>query len=139
MDQMLIFFLAAVLIVGAVMLTLILNSKKGSKKLNVERYRVKCLEIENQLRRDQPSSFQMTVLNADKLVDQALKGLGIKGKTMAERMKNSVSLYSDRNGIWTAHKLRNQIAHESDVNVTYEQARQAIASFKKALKDIGAI
>ncbi len=81
----------------------------------------------------------MSVLNADKLVDQALRDLGIKGQTMGERMKNSVTLFSDRNGIWTAHKLRNTIAHESDARVTYEDAKYALSCFRQALKDLGAI
>jgi len=58
---------------------------------------------------------------------------------MGERMKNSAPMFSDRNGIWTAHKLRNTIAHESDVNVTYDEARLALQAFRKALKDLGAI
>jgi len=139
MELSLIFFLSAVLVIGAVMFAFICASKKGSKKLDVEHFRAKCLIIEHQLKKDDPSSYHLSVLNADKLVDQALRGCGIKGKTMGERMKNSVSLYSDRNGIWQAHKLRNRIAHESDVHVTYDDACRALGSFRRALKDLGAI
>jgi len=138
MDQMLIFFLAGILIIGALLFALITRSKKGVKKIDVEYYRVKCLEIENQLKPNEPSSFHLSILNADKLVDQVLKCRGAKGKTMGERMKNT-TLFSDKNGIWEAHKLRNRIAHEPDVNVTYNDARYALRSFKKALKDLGAI
>jgi len=139
MDQSIVFFLAAILIVGALLFSLICMSKHGVKRLDVEKYRVKCLAIENQLKKDVSSSYHLTVLNADKLVDQALRERGTKGQTMGERMKNSAPLFSDRNGIWTAHKLRNKIAHESDVYVTYEEARLALHSFRKALKDLGAI
>ena len=139
MDQSIIFFFAAIIIVGALILAAMCINKKGTKHLDVERYRAKCLTIEHQLKLDEPSSYHLAVLNADKLVDQALRDLGIKGKTMGERMKNSVTLFSDRNGIWTAHKLRNQIAHESDVNVMYDEAKRALANFRQALKDLGAI
>ena len=139
MDQSIIFFFGAIIIVGALILSLISLSKKGPKHLDVERYRAKCLAIEQQLKPDQPSSYHLSVLNADKLVDQALRERGIKGKTMGERMKNAVSLFSDRNGIWTAHKLRNTIAHEPDAKVTYDQARYALGCFRQALKDLGAI
>ena len=121
------------------MFAIISKSKKGSKKIDVEYFRTKCLQIEHQLIKDNPSSYHLSVLNADKLVDTALKKRGLKGKTMGERMKNANSLFTDNDGIWSAHKLRNKIAHESDVNVTYDQARQALASFRKSLKDIGAI
>jgi len=139
MDQSIIFFFAAIIIIAALLFYLICMTKHGVKHLDVEKYRVKWLAIEQQLKRDEVSSFHLTVLNADKLVDQALRERGVKGQTMGERMKNSVSLFSDRNGIWTAHKLRNKIAHETDVKVTYEEARFALKNFKKALKDLGAI
>lgn len=138
-DQSIIFFFAAVIIVGALLLFFICISKKGVKHLDVENYRVKCLTIEHQLKQDELSSYHLSVLNADKLVDQALRELGVKGQTMGERMKNSASRFSDRNGIWEAHKLRNVIAHESEAVVTYEEARRALYFFRKALKDLGAI
>jgi len=140
MDQTLIFFFAIIIIAGALLLAIISSMyKKGVKKLDVEHFRTKCLEIEHKLKKDEISSYHLSVLDADKLVDSALKARGIKGKTMGERMKNAASLFSDRNGIWTAHKLRNRIAHESDVNVTYNEARLALQTFRKALKDLGAI
>lgn len=139
MNQSIIFFFAAIIIAGAIMLILIFANKKGVRHLDVERYRVKCLAIEQQLKADQPSSYHLSVLNADKLVDQAMRERGVKGQTMGERLKNAVTLFSDRNGIWTAHKLRNVIAHESDATVTYDQARYALSCFRKALKDLGAI
>ncbi len=139
MDQTIIFFLAAVILVGALVLTLISSNKKGRKYLNVEYYRAKCLEIEHQLKRDEFSSYHLSILNADKLLDKALTERGFGGKTMGERMKNASKIFSDQNGVWSAHKLRNQIAHESDVYVTYDQARSALANFRKALKDVGAI
>lgn len=139
MEHSIVFIFAGIIIIGALLFAFICVTKKGARRLDVERYRVKYLVIENSLKRDEPSSYHLSVLNADKLVDQALRERGIRGKTMGERMKSSVTLFSDRNGIWTAHKLRNMVAHEPDAKVTYDQARHALACFKKALKDLGAI
>lgn len=139
MDYSIIFVLAALVIAMAIVLVLLFVNKKGKKYLDVERYRVKCLAIEQQLKKEDISSYQLSVLNADKLVDHALRELGFKGDTMGERLKSAVDKFSDRNGIWIAHKLRNTIAHETDVRVTYEEARYALISFRKALKDLGAI
>jgi hypothetical protein len=58
---------------------------------------------------------------------------------MADRMKNAAPMFSNRNGVWSAHKLRNQIAHEPDVRVTYDSSRAALNAFRQALKDVGAI
>jgi hypothetical protein len=141
MNQSVVFGLAAILILGALLFAVIskLTIQKSTKHLNIEQYRVKYLAIENQLKRDEVSSYHLTVLNAEKLVDQAMRESGISGETMAERLKNSSTKFSNINGLWTAHKLRNRIAHESDVVVTYDEARYALNDFKKALKDLGAI
>lgn len=139
MDTSIIFFFAAILIVAGMLFAVITFTKKGGTQLDVDKYRLKWLKIEQQLKRDEPSSYHMTVLEADKLLDLALRERGIKGETMGERMKNEKDTWSNRNAVWTAHKLRNQIAHESDVMVSYEDARRALASFKQALKDVGAI
>jgi len=139
MDITLFAFLAGILIVGLLLIIVITITKKGPKQLDVDKYRMKWLAIEQQLKRDNLSSYHLTVLNADKLLDQALRERGIKGQTMGERMKTLKDTWSNAGAVWGAHKLRNQIAHESDVQVTYDDARRALGGFKQALKDIGAI
>lgn len=135
----LLIFIVGVLIVAALLVAVIMLTKKSISPLDVEKYRMRWLAIEKQLRSDEPSSAHLCVLNADKLLDQALKERGVKGESMGERMKNARDSWSNANAVWTAHKLRNQIAHEADVRVSYDDARRALASFKQALKDMGAI
>lgn len=135
----LISFIVGVLIVGILLIAVIMLTKKGPAPLDVEKYRMRWLSIEKQLVRDQPASYHLVILNADKLLDHALKGRRVKGDTMGERMRTAKNSWSNANAVWTAHKLRNQVAHEADVHVSYDDARRALASFKQALKDIGAI
>ena len=132
-----VFFLAAILAVAAIIFAAVTMTKGGAKHLDVTKYRTKWLEIEQRLTKDDESSYQLSVLNADKLLDQALREKGVSGETMGARMK--VVKWSNANAVWTAHKLRNQIAHESDVSLDYITARRALASFKQGLKDVGAI
>lgn len=141
MDQTLsiIFFFAAILIFGGLLFAVIALAKKGPRGLDIEKYRSRWLTIEQQLKRDEPSSYQLCVLNADKLLDQALQEKGVQGTTMGERMKNLQKSWSNANNVWTAHKLRNQIAHESNVQINYDLARRALIAFKQALRDVGAI
>jgi hypothetical protein len=138
-DQAIIFFFAAIIIVGGLLFAVMSISKKGSKRLDVDRYRSKWLSIEQQLQRDQPASYHLCVLNADKLLDQALVDKATRGGTMAERLKTVSASLTNRNAVWSAHKLRNAIAHDIDARVSYDDARLALAGFRKALKDIGAI
>ncbi len=140
-DYSIILGLAGVVILGGVLFLIISKTTitKCHKRLNVDDYRVKFLAIENQLMRDNQASFSLAVINADKLVDQALRECNFAGQTMGEKLKNSPKKFSDINSLWNAHKLRNKIAHETNVTVSYDEARYALASFKKALKDLGAI
>jgi hypothetical protein len=105
--------------------------------LDVAKYRSRWLSIEQQLKKGEVSTYQLCVLNADKLLDHALKELGTKGQTMGERMK--VTKWNNANAVWSAHKVRNQIAHEADITIEYAEARRALAGFKQGLKDLGAI
>lgn len=139
MDQYVIFFFAAVIIVGGLLLAVISITKKGTKHLDVEHYRVKWMEIEQQLKKDESSTFSLAVLNADKLLDLAMKARGLKGDTTSDRLKSASKMFTNRNYVWSAHKLRNKIAHDADVRVSYDDARRALGDFKRALKDIGAI
>lgn len=132
-------FFAAILIFAGLLFIIITFTKRTSSHLDVEKYRSDWIKIEQSLHKDNAASSQLSVLNADKLLDRALQEKGTPGDTMGARMKSLQTTWSNANNVWSAHKLRNQIAHESDVAVNYETARRALAAFKQALKDVGAI
>lgn len=138
MDSSVIIIFSFVIFLGILFFVLITFGKRGYK-LDVEKYRVSWMEIEQSIDKNNEASFHLAIINADKLVDQALKDRGVSGKTMGERLKSTRGQLTDRDAIWFSHKLRNRIAHEPSVNVTYQQARRALAGFKRALKDLGAI
>jgi hypothetical protein len=139
MDASIIILFAAILIVGVILFAVITLSKKGTTHLDVDKYRTRWMTIEQSLMRDNEASCHLSIMNADKLLDQALKERGFKGQTMGDRMKFAKETWSNRNNIWEAHKLRNKIAHETDIRVSYEEARRALGAFKQGLKDLGAI
>ena len=139
MDGGVVTFIVAVLIVGVFVFVSILLTGKRGHHFNVEFYQTRFLAIENKLQPDNPASFTTTIIEADKLLDKAMVEMGAAGKTMGDRLKKIGSRFSDLNGVWRAHKLRNAIAHESDFEVDYKQATNALAIYKQALKDLGAI
>ncbi len=139
MDGTVIFLFVAIIIVGVAFFAFITFTNRGGGAIDVEKYRVRWLTIEQSLLRDNEASYHLAVMNADKLLDHALRDRGVKGQTMGDRMKFAKDRWSNRNALWTAHKLRNRIAHEPDVRVKYDEARYALAAFKQALKDLGAI
>lgn len=134
-----IFFLAAILITGGILFAVISFSRHAPKGLKQDYYRSQWLSIESQLKREEPHSYTVCILNADKLLDKALRERGVKGETMGERMKSYQDKWSNAQTVWTAHKIRNKLAHETDVSMDYDQARRALAAFRQGLKDVGAL
>lgn len=138
-DGLMVIFLLGIVLVGGAILFLLTHGRKNGRNLDVDKYRTQWLKIERQLIRGEVSSYHLSILNADKLLDQALRQRGLSGQTMGERMKAAKDMWTNANNVWAAHKIRNRIAHEPEVNVRYEDARRSLAAFKQGLKDLGAI
>lgn len=95
-------------------------------------------EIEELIRLGKPSNFTKAILEADKLIDHILKDLRTPGLTMGDRLKASKNRFSPEayDALWRAHKVRNEIVHEANYQITDFIAREAIANFKKALEEL---
>jgi hypothetical protein len=138
-DNLILIMFAAILFVGILLMVIIALTRKTPGGLNREEFRMKWMQIERSLSVDDEGSNHLAILNADKLLDQALKARGFRGETMGERLKSASTHLRNRNAVWTAHKLRNRIAHESDVKISPNATRQALKAFKAGLRDLGAI
>ena len=134
-----ILFFSAILIFGGLLFAIISIAKNSPRTLDQDKYRSRWMSIETRLKRDDENSYTVCVFEADKLLDQALRDRGLSGKTMADRMKQCQGKWTNGNGVWAAHKLRNKLAHETDVKLDYDRAKQALIAFKQGLKDMGAI
>lgn len=139
MNIIMIAFLVAILVFGVVILVIVLARGKTTSVLDMQKFRTSWMTIEQQLQKGNEASYQLCILNADKLLDSALRQRGFKGETMGERMKAAQNSWQNANIVWASHKLRNQIAHETQISLDYDQARRALAGFKQGLKDLGAI
>ena len=139
MDGGVVTFVIAIVIVSVLVLIAMALTKKHSHRFDQEEYQTRFLRIENQLNKENPATFAMAIIDGDKLLDKALIEAGVSGKTMGDRLKRSTEKFTDINAVWRAHKLRNAIAHENDLEISYRQAAGALIIYKQALKDLGAI
>lgn len=139
MDGGVITFIVAVIIVAILVVIAMVLTGKRAHKFNVEEYQTRFLSIENKLNKDNPATFSLAIINGDKLLDKALIEMGVPGQTMGERLKKCDGRFENLDAVWRAHKLRNVIAHEDDLEISYRQAVGALEIYKQALKDIGAI
>lgn len=135
----LIFLIIAIIAVGILVLLAITLTGKHAHTFDVEAYQTRWLKIENGLLKDDPRTYSISVINADKLLDRALNEMCLPGKTMGDRLKRIDERFERPNAVWSAHKLRNCIAHEHDFEIDYGQAHRALAAYRQALKDLGAI
>lgn len=139
MDGGVVTFIFAILIVAVLVFIAILLTGKRGHHFNVEAYQSRFLAIENKLSKENSATCPIVIIEADKLLDKALMEMGVPGKTMGDRLKRSGDKFTDINAVWRAHKLRNAIAHETDLEIGYKQASNALVIYKQALKDLGAI
>lgn len=130
MDSSLIVLL---ILVGALLLGLTALARFKRPRLDKQYFQNKWTSVTRE------PNLNMAILKADSLVDEALRHAGVRGQTMGERLNNAAGILRDLNGTWSAHKLRNRLAHEVDAQVSSSEGHRALRRFEKALKDLGAL
>lgn len=96
----------------------------------------KWLNIKKRLDSFSPSDWKLAVIEADVILDDLLKRMGYKGKTLGERLKSiNPANFASINEVWEAHKMRNRIAHEPESALSKDEAEKAILLYEKALKE----
>lgn len=103
--------------------------------LTPEKIRESWIQIE-QMSNQGVMGAKLAVIEADKLVDGVLRSMIIPGETMGERLKSASYKYKDISKVWGAHKLRNQLVHDSTFELGVPQAKRALKDFEAALKTL---
>ena len=124
--------------IGAVVLLALLNLvSRNQPQLDRSYYKDAWQKIH--LKSLAEETWSIAIIDADKLLDNALRKKGFKGETMAERMVSAKDAFSKRQLVWESHKFRNQIAHDEGVKVTDKKVNAALVGFRTALRDVGAL
>ncbi|PIS07394.1 hypothetical protein COT78_03820 [Candidatus Berkelbacteria bacterium CG10_big_fil_rev_8_21_14_0_10_43_13] len=113
--------------------------KQGGLSVHDKNYLVeRRLEIEKMLRSSNQLELRQALIEADKLVDHALKLQWFAGATFADRLRKAErqikpSLYQE---IWQGHKLRNEIVHEQGDNISASELQTAVEKLLGYIKNI---
>jgi len=85
-----------------------------------------------------PVNYRQAIIEGDKIIDMILCSR-VEGETMGERLKAAQKLFTKRtyDRLWTAHKIRNKVVHESSFEGLPSDAKLAVRNFEKALKELG--
>jgi hypothetical protein len=85
------------------------------------------------------STWPEAILDADKLLDEALKCHKFKGKSMGERLVSAQHALSSNDTVWFGHKLHNKLVHEQYKLTSKTEVKNALLGYLQALKDLGAL
>jgi len=96
-------------------------------------------EIKRLMESGAETGLKMAILEADKLLDYALKQRLMPGETLADRLKYAVYKYPNLRRVWWAHKMRNDLVHESTFSVSESLAKRVVGEYEVAIKELGAL
>lgn len=132
-------FLVFVIVFGFGVLAAIgyFGKKIAPVRLNQEYFQAKWGELLTKVKTS--DGMALAVIDADKLLDEALKKRHFRGKTMGERLVSAQRNLSDNDAVWFAHKLRNKLVHEANMKLTKRDVQKALAGFRQGLRDLGAL
>lgn len=123
-----------VVLIAAVILVWL---KRRPKQLNVDYFQERWQELQKRLR--DKTQWGEAVLEADNLLDEALKKKRIKGRNMGERLVKAQRSFSDNDALWFGHKLRSKIDGDPTTKLKESEVKQALIGIRQALKDLGAL
>ncbi|MBU2025201.1 MAG: hypothetical protein ABIC19_04010 [Patescibacteria group bacterium] len=112
------------------------EKQKGKKPRGVKVPETARELVEAKLNSVNPNDWKIAVIEADKALDEALKNSGAAGESMGDRLKNVVSqdVGGDLDSVWEAHKVRNNIVHDANYQLSSEMARKAVNSLMSAVQ-----
>lgn len=95
--------------------------------------------IQERIESTNPNDWKLAIIEADILLDEALKRNGFVGTSLGERLQSvSAQNLQSLDDAWTAHKVRNQIAHAGeDFVLTRRLTKETIARYRNVFEELG--
>lgn len=94
-------------------------------------------QIKARLQKGDEANRKLAVIEADNLIDEILKRMGLPGNTFEEKMKQiEVQEIKSADKILEGHRTRNMIVHQPNFSLSQEEAEKALADFEEALKEL---
>ena len=113
--------------------------RRRPKPLKIEYFTQKWQELQKHCA--SRKNWPQAIVDADELLDEALKKLRYKGKTTGERLVAAQRELTSNDTVWLGHKLRNRIS-QGEIDVRKLKKKDmviALSGFRQALRDLGAL
>ncbi|MGI9028219.1 MAG: hypothetical protein ACR2FM_05280 [Candidatus Saccharimonadales bacterium] len=85
------------------------------------------------------SQWVLAIIEADNLLDEALKKKRFKGKSAGERLVKAQKTFTNNDAVWFGHKLRTKLDANPALKLTKNDVQKALIGLRQGLKDIGAL
>jgi len=83
------------------------------------------------------ADYKLAVIEADSLLNDILKKMGYKGETMAKILEQlDATILPNMEQIWKVHKIRNNVVHDPDYELSLEQARKILGIYEKTFRTL---
>lgn len=107
------------------------------RSLNADKFKKEWIEVQKFC--GSKDTWPLAVINADTLLDEALKKKRLKGKTMGERLVGAQRLLHDNDGVWFAHNLSKKLREDAVPRLRESDVKKSLVGFRQALRDLGAL
>lgn len=106
--------------------------------LSKKRTRAAWEDIEAHFFAGDDNDLKVAIIEADMLLDEALRSAGVAGAQLGDRLKRvKTSQLPNIDDVWQAHKIRNRIAHETEFVLKRDLAERALTVYEKAFRHLG--
>lgn len=114
-------------------------SLRRKPKLNQAHFTQRWKELQHHC--SDRKTWPQAIIDADKLLEDALKKSRFKGKTMGERLVAAQKHLTSNDTVWLGHKLKSKM-QQDDLDVRKLKKKDmvvALSGFRQALRDLGAL
>lgn len=131
-----------VIIIGALILVFLAVAafifviKKRPRRLKTNRFQEKWRDMQKLCANK--DTWAQAIVDADKLLDEALRKKGFSGKSMGERLTKAQRILTNNESVWFGHKLRTKLEADPATKLKEPDVKQALIGIRQALKDLGA-
>ena len=86
------------------------------------------------------SEHKLAIIEADGILNEIVEKMGYKGETLGDKLSQLTPVqFPNLEKAWQAHKIRNNIVHDPDYQLSLEDAKRALEIYEQIFQDLQAI
>lgn len=113
---------------------------KNQKAYGAGKVEKKWLVIAKRLDSPNTADWKLGIIEAESLIEEILTRMGFGGETFGDRLKKlDKSQLPSLDDLIQAHQVRQNIIHDPDYRLDFEQTARVVGIYEKALRELDAL